>query len=78
MPVSTTPAAARFVALAQKLQRRRPDWAAVERSRRRAKASARNYVIGRNKEDVLSDYVSSDYDSEPDAPPPTTNTLSTF
>ena len=75
MPVSTTPAAARFVALAQKLQRRRPDWAAVERSRRRAKAST---IIARNNEDVLSDYVSSDYDSQPDAPPSTTKTLSTF
>ena len=75
MPVSTTPAAACFVALAEKLQRRRPDWAAVERSRRRAKVST---MIARNNEDVLSDYVSSDYDSEPDAPPSTTNTLSTF
>jgi hypothetical protein len=78
MPVSTTPAAARFVALAQKLQHRRPDWTAVESSRRRAKASTRNYVIERNREDVLSESVSSDYDSEPDAPPSTTNTLSTF
>lgn len=75
MPVSTTPAAARFVALAQKLQRRRPDWAAVERNRRRAKAFT---IFERNKQDVLSDYVSSDYDSEPDAPPSTTNTLNTF
>jgi hypothetical protein len=60
MPVSRTPAAARFVALAHKLQHRRPDWAAVERSRRRAKAST---IITRNELDVLSDYVSSDYDS---------------
>lgn len=50
----------RFVALIKKLARRSPDWLAAERRRRRAKAST---IITRNKVDILSDYVTSDYDS---------------
>ena len=64
MPTAST-ATARFVALVQKLQRRRPNWAVYER-RRRAPSSGVIYKIDRNKQDVLSDYVSSDYDSSDD------------
>jgi len=60
MQASESTAAARFVALATKLARRAPGWNAAERRRRRAKVSC---TIVRNKIDVLSDYVTSDYDS---------------